>query len=298
MAVETMTLPSRERLYDDRVGLDVLESCLNVTGNQRIARLQCSIHHRSAMEPYDKLPDNTAKDGRLPASSINGWEMGQDLTTFSDADLDMDLSGAGGGDMRKPEHVFGRVESLRGYSPLEGIADRDESSSGMRKRRRLESRRIEKSVPRIPFCLPFFFDHPARLHAPALDFLHHQFFFGIRVESLSEAVCMHAEHHAHAQFPVQIANPPPIRYYTPLAFPLLDSFPSIVPQISSPSQSVAVHSSLATSTKISLRIKGLQELVCKMVSVEERENLSNGLGNLREAYEEGWDSGSDDEIDD
>ena len=35
-----------------------------------------------------------------------------------------------------------------------------------------------------------------------------------------------------------------------------------------------------------------------MVSVEERENFSNGLGNLREAYEEGWDSGSDDEIDD
>ena len=109
---------------------------------------------------------------------------------------------------------------------------------------------------------------------------------------------MHAEHHAHAQFPAPTANPPPIRFYTPLAFPLLDSFPTIISQISSPSQSVAVHSSLATSTKISLRIKDLQELVCRMVSVEEREGFSNGLGNLREAYEEGWDSGSDDEIDD
>lgn len=109
---------------------------------------------------------------------------------------------------------------------------------------------------------------------------------------------MHAEHPAQAQFPAPTANPPPPRYYTPLAFPLLDSFPGIVSQISSPSHSVAVHSSLATSTKISLRLKGLQELVCKMVSVEERENFSNGLGNLREAYEEGWDSGSDDEIDD
>ena len=151
MAVETMTLPSRERLRDDQIGLDVLESCLNVTGNQRIAGLQCSIRHQSALEPHDGLPEKTWKDGRLPASSINGWEMGQDSTTFSDADLDMDLSGAGGGDLRKPEHVFGRVESLRGYSPPEGIGDRDESSSGMRKRRRLESRRIEKSVPRIPF---------------------------------------------------------------------------------------------------------------------------------------------------
>lgn len=109
---------------------------------------------------------------------------------------------------------------------------------------------------------------------------------------------MHAEHHVYAQFPAPTANPPPIRYCTPLAFPLLSSFPSIISRISSPSQSVAVHSCLTTGTNISLRIKYLQELVRKMVSVEQRENFSNGLGNLRDAYEEGWDSGSDDEIDD
>lgn len=109
---------------------------------------------------------------------------------------------------------------------------------------------------------------------------------------------MDAEHHAHAQFPVPAANSPPLRYYTPLEFPLLSSFPSIVSRVSSPSHSVAIHSSLTTSTKISGRIKGLQALVCKIVAVEERENFSNGLGNLGEAYEEGWDSGADDEIDD
>lgn len=49
---------------------------------------------------------------------------------------------------------------------------------------------------------------------------------------------------------------------------------------------------------ISSRLQDLQKLVCKMISVEERESLSNGLGDLREAYAEGWDSGSDDEIDD
>lgn len=147
MAVETMTLPSRERGRGAGIiSLDGLESFLNVTGNQRIAGLQCSMRHPSTMEPHDEISDSTAKDGRLPASSVDGWEMGEDFTTSTDACLDMDLSGAGGGDLRKPEQIFGRVESLRGYSSLEGIADRDESSSGMGKWRRLESRRIEKSV--------------------------------------------------------------------------------------------------------------------------------------------------------
>lgn len=111
---------------------------------------------------------------------------------------------------------------------------------------------------------------------------------------------MHAEHpaHGHAQFPAPAANPSPIRYHTPLEFPLLDSFPSIVSRVSGPSNTVAIHSSLSTGTKISYRIKSLQELVGKIVSVEECENFSNGLDNLREAYEEGWDSGSDNGSDD
>lgn len=177
MAVETMTLPSRKRLRDQRISLDVLESALNVTGNQRIAGLQCSIRHRSAVERHDGQPDNTVKDGRLPASSINGWEMGEDLTTSSDASQDMDLSGAGGGGSRKPEHIFGRVESLRGYSRLERIADKDESSSGVRMRRRLELRRIEKSVPVFLFASPCFFDDPTRQHAPNLGCCASQIFF-------------------------------------------------------------------------------------------------------------------------
>lgn len=151
MAVETMTLPSRRRRRDERVGLDVLESSLNVTGNQRIAGLQCSISHGSTMEPQDELPDNRANDGRLPASSIYGWQLGEDLANSRDASQDMDFSGAGGKGSREPEHIFGRVESLRGYSRLGEIADRDDLSISMRKRRRLESRMIEKSVPHIPF---------------------------------------------------------------------------------------------------------------------------------------------------
>ena len=151
MAVETMTLPSRDRVRDERVDLDFLERCLNVTGNQRIAGLQCSIRHRSTMKPQEEQSEQTktANDGRLPASSIADWGLGEDLTNSGDGNHHMDFSGCGGGGSRKPEYIFGRVESLRGYNQLGGIADRDEPSIGMRKRRRLESHTIEKSVPRI-----------------------------------------------------------------------------------------------------------------------------------------------------
>lgn len=40
-------------------------------------------------------------------------------------------------------------------------------------------------------------------------------------------------------------------------------------------------------------MKGLQNIVSRMGNVADREALSNGLGEIAEAYEEGWDSGSD-----
>lgn len=45
--------------------------------------------------------------------------------------------------------------------------------------------------------------------------------------------------------------------------------------------------------QISKRTKGLQNMVARMVDVADREALWNGLGEIAEAYEEGWDSGSD-----
>ena len=118
------------------------------------------------------------------------------------------------------------------------------------------------------------------------------------MEVLAEVACMHACIQHPAQWRLVPANKPHIRYHTPLEFPLLDSFPNIVSQVSNPSRSVAIHSSLSTDRMISSRLQDLQKLVCKMISVEERESLSNGLGDLCEAYAEGWDSGSDNEIDD
>jgi hypothetical protein len=60
---------------------------------------------------------------------------------------------------------------------------------------------------------------------------------------------------------------------------------------------VPVRTSLSTDTSVALRIKCLKNVVGKSVSLDEREALSNSLGEIAEAYEEGWDSGSDEDDD-
>lgn len=80
---------------------------------------------------------------------------------------------------------------------------------------------------------------------------------------------------------------------TPLPFPLLDSFPHIF----AGSSSLGVSTSLSTDTTVALRIQNLQHVVSRAISFDEREALGNTLGELAEAYEEGWDSGSDDDDD-
>lgn len=55
--------------------------------------------------------------------------------------------------------------------------------------------------------------------------------------------------------------------------------------------------SLTTDTTISGRIKSLETGVSRAIGLEEREALGNELAVLAEAYEEGWDSGSDSDDD-
>ena len=46
------------------------------------------------------------------------------------------------------------------------------------------------------------------------------------------------------------------------------------------------------------RVKALQNVVSRMANLDEREALSNGLGEISEAYEDGWDGGSGEDSDD
>ncbi|KAI9050043.1 hypothetical protein LZ554_006188 [Drepanopeziza brunnea f. sp. 'monogermtubi'] len=78
--------------------------------------------------------------------------------------------------------------------------------------------------------------------------------------------------------------------------PIIQSFPHIYAYPSTTS-SLGVSTSLSTDTTVALRIKNLQYVVGRAVGVDEREALSNSLGEIAEGYEEGWDSGSDSDVD-
>lgn len=78
---------------------------------------------------------------------------------------------------------------------------------------------------------------------------------------------------------------------------MLDSFPHIFSQAGPPPASVSVNTSLSTDTTVALHLKSLRDIVNRSVGITERETLSNSLGELAEAYEEGWDSGSDEDDD-
>lgn len=82
---------------------------------------------------------------------------------------------------------------------------------------------------------------------------------------------------------------------TPLLFPMLSSFPSIVNIPSRPADKLAVHAGLTTSTAVAEQIRNLERIAGRLVGLEEREALSNGLMTMAEEYDEGWDSGSDSE---
>jgi len=79
-------------------------------------------------------------------------------------------------------------------------------------------------------------------------------------------------------------------------FPVLDSFPHIFAQDES-SKGLHIKSSLSTDTTVALRIKSLQTIVSRAIGVDEREALTNSLGEIAEAYEDGWDSGTDEDDD-
>ncbi len=88
------------------------------------------------------------------------------------------------------------------------------------------------------------------------------------------------------------------RYRSSLQYPLLDSFPGIFSQPPDHLNTVPIHTALSTTSGTTRRIKGLQTVISRMADLDEREALFNGLGDIAEAYEEGWDGCSDDESDD
>lgn len=83
-----------------------------------------------------------------------------------------------------------------------------------------------------------------------------------------------------------------------MLFPVLDSFPSIFDLGSERTEELSVHAGLTTSTAVAEQVRAIEQIVKRLVVVDEREALCNGLQVIAEEYDEGWDGGftdSDDE---
>ena len=86
-----------------------------------------------------------------------------------------------------------------------------------------------------------------------------------------------------------------------MSHPLQDSFPAIYRSGTRPTAtrptSLAVRTALGTTSRLAEQIKTTQRGVARAVRLEEREALANDLGDMAEAYEDGWDAGSDEDDD-
>jgi hypothetical protein len=90
-----------------------------------------------------------------------------------------------------------------------------------------------------------------------------------------------------------------LRFTAPILFPLLDSYPASIFDVGSgQATKLAVHAGLTTSTAVADQVRAVEQIVKRLVGIEEREELCNGLQVLAEEYDEGWDSGSDSDDDD
>ena len=142
-AVESVMLPSRMRADNQkRRTLYDLEAALNVNGNQRIARLQCSIFdpdvlddQRAAKAKRLKKPDKRVANPGFNA--LIGEDDGQENAEDLDLDLFPHITMQESSREKKSAHVFGQVSSYRGNfdSPIDKD-DEDEDEGYRRKRRR------------------------------------------------------------------------------------------------------------------------------------------------------------------
>lgn len=82
-------------------------------------------------------------------------------------------------------------------------------------------------------------------------------------------------------------------FHIPLRFPILDSFPKHMFPVSDANIGIQVLASLTASSRTGERIKAMEAVANRIISVDERESIVNGLGEIRESYETGWMSDSD-----
>ncbi|KAL8715506.1 MAG: hypothetical protein Q9220_000842 [cf. Caloplaca sp. 1 TL-2023] len=160
MAVESMTLPSRQQPSANKRGhLGDIEAALNTNGNQKIASLQCSVVDPSNYHQKGQVSSQGETDSRTPFSTTDGMVY-EDEDEKANAKLDMSFTISEQSQTalslrqwEKTNHVFGKVESVRGVPVVEERDDDDETATS-RKRRGLASVPIvERYYNALPFPL-------------------------------------------------------------------------------------------------------------------------------------------------
>lgn len=295
-AWESMTLPSRLRSHQTgRETYDQLESALNINGKQNIAKLRMAVNQQEEIngDNESRLEIGTfSGDQRLPSQDrrSNGFDSDKEPDEAASFDIDFFVADSGeqarGRRFSKNTHTFGQAENLRTEQSHQQNKDKEVEDVGYERARRraagltITRRLVLHSGPNSTTCIP-----------PECQYFHVDVLVprvpGIRQVILNPilgiiAVCMMTKYLCRTNIP--------------LLFPVLDSFPNIFTR-SDVTMPLSVNTSLSTDTSVALRLKSMRQIVGRAVGLEDREALSNSLDEMAEAYEEGWDSGSDDEDD-
>lgn len=159
IALESVTLPSRLRASNGRWWmLNDFEAALNVNGNQRIAKLECSLKDPEVLVEQRRergIKEANTADQRMPVKAPGTSKLLDDksgLQAAKDASLgclDIDFFAGHSGQteatmvqsgqrarVAKESHVFGHTDSLRG--DFERASGEDDGEAGLtRKRRRI-----------------------------------------------------------------------------------------------------------------------------------------------------------------
>ena len=258
VALESITLPTRLRRGVRKCwSLDDLEAVLDVNGNQRIAQLQCSILDPENT-PLVSAISYGSTDDRAPSGSNNILDKEHGLR-FAESRFDMDFTCG----------IRPAPRNATQHNVLDHVFSAIETS-----RTKVETAEDEE------------IDEDNAIDAQKLRRL-------ASLPVIERFVTAKLSHHIGEFLLTQLI---PHRYHSSLEYPLLDSFPPIFP-FSRDHTHLAVHTSLSTTSRISERIRALQGVIKKMGKLDEREALYNGLGEISEAYEQGWQSGSDESDD-
>ena len=259
VALESVTLPTRLR-RSVRKGwfLDDLEAALNVNGNQRIAQLQCSI-----LDPEDAPLMSAISYGSTDDARSSGNDdilNKEDGLQFVESRFDMDF-------------MCSNTRSTSRIATQHNVSDHVFSA-------------IETTRTKVERAKDKEMNEDNATDARKLR----------RLASLPVIERFVTAKLSHRVGGFLLSRLTPHRLHSSLEYPLLDSFPPIIP-FSRDHNHLAVHTSLSTTSRISKRMKALQGVVKKMAKLDESEALSNGLCEISEAYEHVWHSGSDESDD-